>query len=76
MSILSTLFGNYGDDLIRNAATKYGDDVLRAGAKTTAKQAILNQADDVAGMTQNKPHKGNCKSRQIHRGATNRQKRI
>ena len=51
MSILSTLFGNYGDDLIRNAATKYGDDVLRAGAKTTAKQAILNQADDVAGMT-------------------------
>ena len=51
MSILSALFGNYGDDLIRNAATKYGDDVLRAGAKNTAKQTILNQADDIAGMT-------------------------
>lgn len=62
MSILSTLFGNYGDDLIRNAATKYGDDVLRAGAKTTAKQAILNQADDVAGMTAKQAAKATVKA--------------
>lgn len=62
MSILSTLFGNYGDDLIRNAATKYGDDVLRAGAKTTAKQAILNQADDVAGMTAKQAAKATAKA--------------
>lgn len=62
MSILSTLFGNYGDDLIRNAATKYGDDVLRAGAKTTAKQAILNQADDVAGMTARQAAKATAKA--------------
>lgn len=62
MSILSTLFGNYGDDLIRNAATKYGDDVLRAGAKTTAKQAILNQSDDVAGMTAKQAAKATAKA--------------
>lgn len=62
MSILSALFGNYGDDLIRNAATKYGDDVLRAGAKTTAKQAILNQADDVAGMTAKQAAKATAKA--------------
>lgn len=62
MSILSALFGNYGDDLIRNAATKYGDDVLRASAKTTAKQAILNQADDVAGMTAKQAAKATAKA--------------
>ena len=62
MSILSTLFGNYGDDLIRNAATKYGDDVLRAGAKTAAKQTILNQADDVAGMTAKQAAKATVKA--------------
>lgn len=28
MSILSTLFGNYGDDVVRNTASQYGDDVL------------------------------------------------
>lgn len=62
MSILSALFGNYGDDLIRNAATKYGDDVLRAGAKNTAKQTILNQADDVAGMTAKQAAKATAKA--------------
>ena len=62
MSILSTLFGNYGDDLIRNAATKYGDDVLRAGAKTAAKQTILNQADDVAKMTAKQAAKATAKA--------------
>ena len=62
MSILSTLFGNYGDDLIRNAATKYGDDVLRSGAKTAAKQTILNQADDVAGMTAKQAAKATAKA--------------
>lgn len=62
MSILSTLFGNYGDDLIRNAATKYGDDVLRAGAKTAAKQTILNQANDVAKMTAKQAAKATAKA--------------
>ena len=62
MSILSTLFGNYGDDLIRNAATKYGDDVLRAGAKTAAKQTILNQADEVAKMTAKQAAKATAKA--------------
>lgn len=62
MSILSTLFGNYGDDLIRNAATKYGDDVLRAGAKTAAKQTILNQADDAAKMTAKQAAKATAKA--------------
>ena len=62
MSILSALFGNYGDDLIRNAATKYGDDVLRSGAKTAAKQTILNQADDVAGMTAKQAAKATAKA--------------
>lgn len=62
MSILSTLFGNYGDDLIRNAATKYGDDVLRSGAKTAAKQTILNQADDIAGMTAKQAAKATAKA--------------
>lgn len=62
MSILSTLFGNYGDDLIRNAATKYSDDVLRSGAKTASKQAILNQADDVAGMTAKQAAKATAKA--------------
>lgn len=62
MSILSTLFGNYGDDLIRNAATKYGDDVLRASAKTAAKQTILNQADDVAKMTAKQAAKATAKA--------------
>lgn len=62
MSILSTLFGNYGDDLIRNAATKYGDDVLRAGAKTAAKQTILNQADDIAKMTAKQAAKATAKA--------------
>lgn len=62
MSILSALFGNYGDDLIRNAATKYGDDVLRSGAKTAAKQTILSQADDVAGMTAKQAAKATAKA--------------
>lgn len=62
MSILSALFGNYGDDLIRNAATKYGDDVLRSGAKTAAKQTILNQADDVAEMTAKQAAKATAKA--------------
>lgn len=62
MSILSALFGNYGDDLIRNAATKYGDDVLRSGAKTAAKQTILNQADDIAGMTAKQAAKATAKA--------------
>lgn len=62
MSILSALFGNYGDDLIRNAATKYGDDVLRSGAKTATKQTILNQADDIAGMTAKQAAKATAKA--------------
>lgn len=62
MSILSTLFGNYGDDLIRSAAANYGDDILRAGAKTAAKQTILNQADDVAKMTAKQAAKATAKA--------------
>ena len=62
MSILSTLFGNYGDDLLRSAATNYSDDILRAGAKTAAKQTILNQADDVAKMTAKQAAKATAKA--------------
>ena len=62
MSILSTLFGNYGDDLIRSAAANYGDDVLRAGAKTAAKQSLTNYADDVAKQTAKQAAKATAKA--------------
>lgn len=62
MSILSTLFGNYGDDLIRSAAANYGDDILRAGAKTAAKQSLTNYADDVAQQTAKQAAKATAKA--------------
>jgi len=62
MSILSTLFGNYGDDLIRSAAANYGDDILRAGAKTAAKQSLTNYADDVAQQTAKQAAKATTKA--------------
>ena len=62
MSILSTLFGNYGDDLIRSAAANYGDDILRAGAKTAAKQSLTNYADDVAKQTAKQAAKATAKA--------------
>lgn len=62
MSILSTLFGNYGDDLIRSAAANYGDDILRAGAKTAAKQSLANYADDVAQQTAKQAAKATAKA--------------
>ena len=62
MSILSTLFGNYGDDLIRSAAANYGDDILRAGAKTAAKQSLTNYADDVARQTAKQAAKATAKA--------------
>ncbi len=60
MSILSTLFGNYGDDLLRSAATKtavkqaatnYGDDVLKSAAKAakaTTKAGKSTAAQQIA----------------------------
>ena len=42
MSILSQLFSNYGDDVVRNTASQHGDDILRVAA---------NQADDAARAT-------------------------
>ena len=62
MSILATLFGNYGDDLIRSAATNYSDDILRAGAKTAAKQSLANYADDVAKQTAKQAAKATVKA--------------
>lgn len=48
MSILSRLFSNYADDILRNTATNYGDDLVKATAKTTAKNVAANYSDDVA----------------------------
>ena len=48
MSILSRLFSNYADDILRNTATNYGDDLVKAAAKTTAKNVAANYSDDVA----------------------------
>ncbi len=48
MGVLSMLFGNYADDVIRKTASTYGDDVLKQAAKQTAKQAATNYSDDVA----------------------------
>lgn len=62
MSILSTLFGNFGDDLMRSAATNYSDDILRAGAKTAAKQSLANYADDVAKQTAKQAAKATTKA--------------
>ena len=50
MSILATLFGNYGDD------------ILRAGAKTAAKQSLANYADDVALQTAKQAAKATAKA--------------
>lgn len=50
MSILATLFGNYGDD------------ILRAGAKTAAKQSLANYADDVAKQTAKQAAKATSKA--------------
>lgn len=50
MSILATLFGNYGDD------------ILRAGAKTAAKQSLANYADDVARQTAKQAAKATAKA--------------
>lgn len=50
MSILATLFGNYGDD------------ILRAGAKTAAKQSLANYADDVAKQTAKQAAKATAKA--------------
>ena len=48
MGILSTLFGNYADDIARKAATNYSDDLLRNAAKTAVKKSATNYSDDVA----------------------------
>lgn len=48
MGILSTLFGNYADDVIRKTASTYGDDVVKQAAKTAVKQSATNYSDDVA----------------------------
>lgn len=50
MSILSTLLGNYGDD------------ILRAGAKTAAKQSLANYADDAARITAKQAAKATTKA--------------
>lgn len=50
MSILSTLLGNYGDD------------ILRAGAKTAAKKSLTNYADDVAKQTAKQAAKSTAKA--------------
>lgn len=50
MSILSTLLGNYGDD------------ILRAGAKTAAKKSLANYADDVAKQTAKQATKATAKA--------------
>ena len=47
MSILSTLFGNYGDDLIR-AAGNYGDDAVKAVAKKAAEKSAKQVAKQTA----------------------------
>lgn len=48
MSILSTLFGNYADDIIRKSASTYGDDIVKNAAKQAVKQSATNYSDDVA----------------------------
>lgn len=50
MSILATLFGNYGDD------------ILRAGARTAAKKSLTNYADDVAKQTAKQAAKATAKA--------------
>ena len=47
MSILSSLFGNYADDLAKAAAKTATKDTAKAAAKTASK-ALLSQADDIA----------------------------
>lgn len=46
MSILSSLFGNYADDLAKAAAKTAAKDTTKAAAKTASK-ALLSQADDI-----------------------------
>ena len=53
MGILSTLFGNYMDDIVRKSASTYGDDIVKNAAKTATKQAISNHADDAAASLAN-----------------------
>lgn len=66
MGILSTLFGNYADDVIRKTASTYGDDVLKQAAKQTveqtAKKAATNYGDDVAKMTAKQAAKATAKA--------------
>lgn len=66
MGILSTLFGNYADDVIRKTASNYGDDVLKQAAKQTAKQAAkkaaTNYGDDVAKMSAKQAAKATAKA--------------
>lgn len=62
MSILSTLFGNYADDIIRKSASTYGDDVLKQAAKQTVKQAASNYSDDLAKQTAKQAAKATAKA--------------
>ena len=62
MSILSTLFGNYADDVIRKTASTYGDDVLKQAAKQGVKQAASNYSDDLAKQTAKQAAKATTKA--------------
>ena len=62
MSILSTLFGNYADDIIRKSASTYGDDVIKQAAKQTVKQAATNYSDDLAKQTAKQAAKATAKA--------------
>ena len=66
MGILSTLFGNYADDVIRKTASTYGDGMLKQAAKQTveqtAKKAATNYGDDVAKMTAKQAAKATAKA--------------
>lgn len=46
MGILSSLFGNYADDLAKAAAKTAAKDTTKAAAKTASK-ALMSQADDI-----------------------------
>lgn len=62
MGILSTLFGNYADDVIRKTASTYGDDVLKQAAKQGVKQAASNYSDDLAKQTAKQAAKATTKA--------------
>ena len=62
MGILSTLFGNYADDVIRKTASTYGDDVLKQAAKQGVKQAATNYSDDLAKQTAKQAAKATTKA--------------